>query len=91
MHTSCFRCFSSHGASSPGKHADDIAELHELVYMTVQAATQQWEALSRLCTEFEAVKPATDALEQRVFELRSEVWGTCSLGFGCLFLDGGLV
>jgi len=65
--------FRDRVGASLGKHADDIAELHELVYMTVQAATQQWEALSRLCAEFEAVKPATDALEQRVFELRSEV------------------
>jgi len=65
--------FRDRVGASLGKHADDIAELHELVYMTVQAAAQQWEALSRLCTEFEAVKPATEALEQRVFELRSEV------------------
>jgi hypothetical protein len=54
-------------------HQDDIAELHELVYMTVQAATQQWEALTWLCAEFEAVKPSTDSLEKRVSELRTEV------------------
>jgi hypothetical protein len=54
-------------------HQDDIAELHELVYMTVQAATQQWEALTWLCAEFEAVKPTTDSLQKRVSELCTEV------------------